>query len=544
MREQDISRLVAATKGTQDQQFYEAFARTIVELTGVRGAIVGVLDPKRAHPMLANAYGWADNKPLPEFSYELDGTPCKDVMEIGSRIHERGAAELYPRASLLQDLSIESYCGVAVTNGSGAPIGILAAVHNEPKADIYKSRDLLQAFSAYAANEILRQRTTPKAKGAQHNLAPSAVAKNITSELNDLLRNVKRHLLRANYFVEEGSAKQHIAAASESLMIASKITQQLNEQSLESLTDQNVTPSSVDPAAHLRRAIGFVNTKSQTRIPLLIQTSETLPSVLADPEQLFLFFVDLIQHAKSSITEYASDMTIQLSKSPAKSSEYDHCKYRSAAFVPSNEHLAIHFSNTQAPKSQGMLTGLFSQAGQGEDAKLADLHNALNKLKGAGTLEATDPSTPKLSVYLPIGRPAKAVVENNEKPDQTDKLNILVVDDNDIVRSTLCKTLHHQGYEVSDASTGTEALGLIDESTSGFDCMIIDRVMPGLSGPQLIEHIRQQITDVPIILTTGFSGKGDSSMDNEMIDGLLQKPWTAKEVTRIIQQAIIKRQQQ
>jgi two-component system C4-dicarboxylate transport response regulator DctD len=58
--------------------------------------------------------------------------------------------------------------------------------------------------------------------------------------------------------------------------------------------------------------------------------------------------------------------------------------------------------------------------------------------------------------------------------------------------------------------------------------MVIDRIMPGLSGPQLINSIRSIDADVPIVLTTGFGDAND--MPPGTISGLLSKPWTANDV--------------
>lgn len=113
---------------------------------------------------------------------------------------------------------------------------------------------------------------------------------------------------------------------------------------------------------------------------------------------------------------------------------------------------------------------------------------------------------------------------------------VLVVDDHDIVRRTLVRTLQRLGYEPVEACTGETALELIEDRVDAFDCMVIDRIMPGLSGPELIQRIRQQAPDVPIVLTTGYQDVAPPTV--ETISCILAKPWTAGDVRAAMQKAL------
>lgn len=113
---------------------------------------------------------------------------------------------------------------------------------------------------------------------------------------------------------------------------------------------------------------------------------------------------------------------------------------------------------------------------------------------------------------------------------------VLVVDDQDIVRKTLARALERLGYEPVEAASGEAALARIAEQPGAFACMVIDRVMPGLSGTQLIRRIREQDPDVPIVLTTGFHDV--EQLPEEKISCVLSKPWTAEEVGAAMQKAL------
>jgi len=78
---------------------------------------------------------------------------------------------------------------------------------------------------------------------------------------------------------------------------------------------------------------------------------------------------------------------------------------------------------------------------------------------------------------------------------------ILVVDDEDALRRAYARTLEEAGFEVAQAATGQEALGLL--GSRGFDTIVSDITMPGMTGVELLRAVRQHDRDVPVILVTG-----------------------------------------
>jgi CheY-like chemotaxis protein len=79
--------------------------------------------------------------------------------------------------------------------------------------------------------------------------------------------------------------------------------------------------------------------------------------------------------------------------------------------------------------------------------------------------------------------------------------NILVVDDEPWSVKFISDFLRKEGYEVTEASNGAEAIELIDNSQ--FDLVLSDVRMPRLDGLALVMHIRSRVPTIPIILMTG-----------------------------------------
>lgn len=80
--------------------------------------------------------------------------------------------------------------------------------------------------------------------------------------------------------------------------------------------------------------------------------------------------------------------------------------------------------------------------------------------------------------------------------------SILVVDDDESNRDSLCRRLARHGYALTSAADGTEALRLI--GARPFDLVLLDVMMPGMSGLEVLEHIRRDRSpaDLPVIMAT------------------------------------------
>ncbi len=91
---------------------------------------------------------------------------------------------------------------------------------------------------------------------------------------------------------------------------------------------------------------------------------------------------------------------------------------------------------------------------------------------------------------------------------------VLVVDDDEDVREALGDQLRDDGYDAVLASSGTEALERL--ASTEVDCILLDRMMPGLSGPETCRRIKGApgVRDIPLIMMTASDGRA------EMIDGL------------------------
>lgn len=120
--------------------------------------------------------------------------------------------------------------------------------------------------------------------------------------------------------------------------------------------------------------------------------------------------------------------------------------------------------------------------------------------------------------------------------------NILIVDDETSITSTLAVFLRLSGFEVSESPDGHDALRRLESET--FDLIVMDVLMPGLDGREALRRLRRQQNWTPIILLTQLSGTPERIMAlEEGADDYLNKPFDPQElVVRI--RAILRRTRQ
>ena len=78
--------------------------------------------------------------------------------------------------------------------------------------------------------------------------------------------------------------------------------------------------------------------------------------------------------------------------------------------------------------------------------------------------------------------------------------SILVVEDSWLTRRVICKILRAEGYETNEASSGPEALELLETLTP--DCMLLDLLMPDMEGREVLQALRERGIKVPVIVIT------------------------------------------
>jgi two-component system response regulator RegX3 len=115
---------------------------------------------------------------------------------------------------------------------------------------------------------------------------------------------------------------------------------------------------------------------------------------------------------------------------------------------------------------------------------------------------------------------------------------VLVVEDEESFSDALSYMLRREGYEVAVAANGPDALGTFDRS--GADLVLLDLMLPGLSGTEVCRSLRQK-SNVPIIIVTARDSEVDKVVGLELgADDYVTKPFSSRELVARIR-AVMRR---
>jgi two-component system cell cycle sensor histidine kinase/response regulator CckA len=189
------------------------------------------------------------------------------------------------------------------------------------------------------------------------------------------------------------------------------------------------------------------------------------------------------------------------------------------------------------------------EPGQGTGLGLATVHGIVSQLQGQIRVESRPGEGAEFTVLLPAvaapsdspeigdGRPAT----RGEPPVPRRPARVLVVDDEDAVRTVVSRTLEAEGYEVGQARNGREALEQL-AANGRVDAVVTDVVMPGLGGRELVERLAVEYPGLPVIWISGHPhdatfGDGGGARAHPF----LQKPIQSELLLRTVQDVLARR---
>jgi hypothetical protein len=266
-----------------------------------------------------------------------------------------------------------------------------------------------------------------------------------------------------------------------------------------------------------------------------------LPPVAADPTQLHQILLNLCVNARDAmpaggtltLAARAADLTAAeaaaLGEPDARPGRYVvACVTDTGEGIAPDvlDHIFEPFFTTKGPE-QGTGLGLFTVLGA------AKRHGGFVRVRsrvGAGT---------EFAVYLPAGT-AAAPAPPPEPPGARGRGElVLVVDDDDGVRSTLRAVLSALGFRVVMADGGAAALALADERRDEVAAVITDLHMPGMSGLELAGELRRRWPALPVLAVSGLLGDAEAARLRAVgVEVLLSKPFSQEQLLTAVQTAL------
>ncbi|WP_407186531.1 ATP-binding protein [Bradyrhizobium centrosematis] len=178
------------------------------------------------------------------------------------------------------------------------------------------------------------------------------------------------------------------------------------------------------------------------------------------------------------------------------------------------------------------------QVGQGTGLGLSQVFGFARQSGGEVTVTSEVGHGSTFSLYLP--RVPPELLPQRQAPNTAPAvagsgMSVLVVEDNIELANFAADGLTELGYSITLVDNATDALAELVMDADRFDVVFSDVVMPGMTGLDLAQAIRDRSIDVPVVLTTGYS----QALSQEGVAGfdLVQKPYSIEELSRVLHRA-------
>jgi CheY-like chemotaxis protein len=172
------------------------------------------------------------------------------------------------------------------------------------------------------------------------------------------------------------------------------------------------------------------------------------------------------------------------------------------------------------------------EMGRGTGLGLATVYGIIKGHKGMINVYSEPGHGTTFTIYLPASE--KEVVTEKTATREIIKgtETILLVDDEKMVLEVNSKLLEFMGYRVYAVKSGQEAIAVYMDKKNEIDLIILDMIMPGISGAEIFDRLREINSSVKVLLSSGYSltGEAQTIMDRGC-NGFLQKPFDVEELS-------------
>ncbi|MGK5095276.1 response regulator [Deltaproteobacteria bacterium TL4] len=296
-------------------------------------------------------------------------------------------------------------------------------------------------------------------------------------------------------------------------------------------SEEQLNPVNIIPI--VKESIKFLRASLPSSIEIQQEIDLDCPNILADHTQFHQIIMNLCTNAGYAMRQKGGILKIGISPIEVlQNSPY------LQSLKPGNylEFIIADTGTGIPPEIQSRIFEPFFTSkplGEGTGLGLSVVYGIIQRYGGAITFESKVGQGTTFKFYIPTIPEKVSPQEETPFPVYGNE-SILIVDDETVLTELFHSMLTQHGYTVSCVNSSQEALALFKANVEGFDLVITDQTMPGMTGDLLAQEILS-IRPVPIILMTGFSHIIDKERAEAIgIKGYLPKPVHINELGKMI----------
>jgi len=261
--------------------------------------------------------------------------------------------------------------------------------------------------------------------------------------------------------------------------------------------------------------------------------------VTADPVQLGQVLLNLCVNARDAMP-YGGQLTIE-----CREAVIDEASLPSGRGFEPGPYVRITVSDTGVGMTPEVLERAFEpffttkEVGQGTGLGLSVAYGILRNHGGWITADSTPGVGTSFTIYLPrTPEQAAEAIATPSREDAPGSEGILVVDDEKALRDLTRDLLENCGYTVYEAEEGAEAFSLLSRADGRIRLVLLDLMMPGMPGDEVLMRLRELYPEIPVVVTSGYHAEAREELMAGGAVGFLEKPFTRASLTNAIREAL------
>lgn len=296
----------------------------------------------------------------------------------------------------------------------------------------------------------------------------------------------------------------------------------------------------VDVHKTLEEVFSLLSHSIDKKIKLIMDFNAKSPICLGDPAQIQNTFLNIALNAKDSMPQGGnlifSTRNCQLKPELTKNSGFE---------IEEGNYIHVEIKDTGCGIEEQDLKKIFDpfyttkEPGKGTGMGLAAAQGIVKNHKGMLRVKSKVKEGSQFSIYLPVSSAQIQKTKKKQKVKPGNQKKILIIDDEPLISEMLHDLLVSMDYQVDSFLVFFDALDIFKQKHNDYDLIILDMMMPGISGSQAFQKLRVINPQIKILIASGFA------LNNDIRDLLalgnaqfIQKPYRKKNLSKQMEQML------
>jgi two-component system, cell cycle sensor histidine kinase and response regulator CckA len=376
-----------------------------------------------------------------------------------------------------------------------------------------------------------RKRFEEKLRQTQKLESLGVLAGGIAHDFNNLLVAI---LGNASLGKNVSEADPRIQPLFEEIELGARRAAELTKRMLDYAGRGRATPEEVDLSAMVREMAKLLRPIIPKHVEIHYQFQEGIPTFEADAPQLRQVVMNLITNAAEAMAERPGRLMISI-----QARRFDAADLEAYLGDP---HPGVFVVLDVSDSGCGMdeatrakiFDPFFTTKFKGRGLGMATVLGIVSGHRGAIRIESREGMGTRASVLLPVkfDRASSIPVTGDGN-----RGTILVVDDDNGVRTMVRRCLAVAGYRTLQAADGAEGVQLFERHKDEVLLVVMDVDMPGMNGFEAVDRIRALAPDARILMSSGYRVE-PAEIERRRLSGLLEKPYDVERLLRGVEHAL------